>query len=59
MRLGFKGPQEVKDHVWFQNFPWKELLEKKINAFFKPSVNLILFRLEIISMRNIVNLRIK
>jgi protein kinase A len=36
-RLGFKGPQEVKTHAWLDDIQWKKLLEKTIEAPFKPS----------------------
>ncbi|OMJ95534.1 hypothetical protein SteCoe_1137 [Stentor coeruleus] len=35
-RLGAGGPYEVKNHVWLRDFPWKQLLEKKIDSPFKP-----------------------
>lgn len=35
-RLGYGGPYELKNHVWLRDFPWKLLLEKKIDAPFKP-----------------------
>lgn len=37
-RLGLRGAQEVKDHVWFKNYPWKDLYEKRINPTFVPKV---------------------
>jgi protein kinase A len=30
------GPQEVKEHVWFKNYPWDDLLNKKITSPFIP-----------------------
>lgn len=36
-RLGFGGPHEVKNHVWIREFNWKALLEKKIEAPFRPN----------------------
>jgi len=35
-RLGFSGPQEIKNHNWLRDFPWKLLLEKKIDSPYKP-----------------------
>ena len=35
-RLGFGGPHEVKNHAWLRDFNWKGLMEKKIDAPFKP-----------------------
>ena len=38
-RLGFGGPTEVKNHMWLKDYPWKSLLEKKIESPFKPNEN--------------------
>jgi len=35
-RLGKTGAQEVKEHPWFKNFPWKDLYEKKLVPKFIP-----------------------
>ena len=35
-RLGCNGPLEVKSHIWLRDFPWKQLLEKKLESPFKP-----------------------
>ena len=35
-RLGFNGPQEAKNHAWLRGFPWQRLMEKKLEAPFKP-----------------------
>ncbi|CAG9336240.1 unnamed protein product [Blepharisma stoltei] len=35
-RLGFNGPQEVKNHQWLRDYNWKDLFSKKIEAPFKP-----------------------
>lgn len=37
-RLGLRGAQEVKEHPWFQDFPWQDLYEKKLVAPFIPKV---------------------
>ena len=34
--MGSKGWEEVKEHPWFKNYPWSDLLEKKIDAPFIP-----------------------
>ena len=31
-RLGLNGPNEVKNHVWFRDYDWKALFDKKIVA---------------------------
>ncbi|CAD8179891.1 unnamed protein product [Paramecium pentaurelia] len=36
-RLGFKGPDEVKNHPWLRNFPWQKLLNKEIQSPYIPS----------------------
>lgn len=35
-RLGYKSIEELKQHPWLKHFPWKMLLEKKIEAPFVP-----------------------
>ena len=35
-RLGFNGPSEVKNHAWLRGFQWQKLIEKKVDAPFKP-----------------------
>ncbi len=36
LRLGINGPDEVKNHPWIKNFPWKQLYLKEINPPYKP-----------------------
>jgi serine/threonine protein kinase len=31
-RLGFKGINEIKDHLWFKSINWDDILQKKIKA---------------------------
>jgi hypothetical protein len=38
-RLGLNGPNEVKSHVWLRDYDWQSLLEKKIDAPYKPELN--------------------
>ena len=38
-RLGLNGPSEVKQHIWLRDFDWQALLEKKIDAPYKPAAN--------------------
>ena len=38
-RLGLRGPTEVKEHVWFKFFPWKDLYLGKLDAPFIPKGN--------------------
>ena len=35
-RLGYNGAKEVKNHLWFKNFPWKDLYNRKIPSPFVP-----------------------
>ena len=35
-RLGANGPVEVKKHIWFEFYPWKDLYNKKLKAPFIP-----------------------
>jgi len=38
-RLGLNGPSEVKNHVWFRDYDWKALFDKKIKAPYQPDPN--------------------
>ena len=38
-RLGLHGAREVKEHVWFKNFPWKDLYNGKLIAPYIPPNN--------------------
>ena len=35
-RLGLHGAREVKEHVWFKNFPWKDLYNRKLVSPYIP-----------------------
>mmetsp|Transcript_93450 Transcript_93450/g.128748 ORF Transcript_93450/g.128748 Transcript_93450/m.128748 type:complete len:121 (+) Transcript_93450:623-985(+) len=35
-RLGLNGPQDVKDHLWFKNYPWEDLYNKRLKSPFIP-----------------------
>ena len=37
-RLGLNGPSEVKQHIWLRDYDWQALLDKTIDAPFKPQV---------------------
>lgn len=37
-RLGLNGPNEVKAHIWLKDIDWQALVEKKVQAPFKPEV---------------------
>ena len=44
LRLGYKSPQEVKDHPWFKTINCEDLLYKKLPAAFVPNyVNIFYF----------------
>ena len=38
-RLGLHGAREVKEHIWFKNFLWKDLYNHKLIAPFIPPNN--------------------
>jgi len=38
-RLGLNGPAEVKTHIWLRDVDWQALLEKKVDAPFKPPLS--------------------
>ena len=35
-RLGNNGPKDVKNHIWFKNYPWSHLYNKKLISPFVP-----------------------
>ena len=35
-RLGYKGIEEIKNHIWFKNYDWNSLINIKIKALFIP-----------------------
>ena len=39
-RLGLNGPEEVKNHPWFKNYPWDDLLNKTLESPFIPPVRI-------------------
>ena len=36
LRLGYNGIKDIKNHIWFKGFPWKELYNKKLVSTFIP-----------------------
>ena len=36
-RLGFHGAKEVKEHIWFKNYNWKDLYHKRMESPFVPN----------------------
>jgi hypothetical protein len=34
--LGVNGPEEVKNHPWFKDYPWTKLYNKEIDPPFIP-----------------------
>lgn len=36
-RLGLNGAPELKSHVWFKDFNWRDLTTRQMEAPFKPS----------------------
>ena len=37
-RLGYGGPEEVKDHPWLRDSDWNRVLNKDIEAPYTPIV---------------------
>jgi len=37
-RLGLRGANEVKEHSWFKDYPWKALYEKKVVPKYVPKI---------------------
>lgn len=35
-RLGLNGPEEVKNHVWFKDYKWDDLLNRRFKSPFIP-----------------------
>jgi len=35
--LGLNGPSDVKNHMWFKYTDWQGIIDKKVQAPFKPS----------------------
>ena len=35
-RLGYNGVQEIKEHNWFREFPWDDLVNKRMSSPFIP-----------------------
>jgi len=46
-RLGAQGPEEVKKHIWFKDFKWKDLIDNKLKAPFVPNKGKDNFNLKI------------
>lgn len=45
-RLGHKGPQSIKDHPWFKDINWIDLLAQKVEApFLPPNVNYLIIKI--------------
>jgi protein kinase A len=44
VRLGSKGAQSVKDHPWFKDIVWEDILEQRASPpFIPPSVSLFIY----------------
>ena len=37
-RLGYNGIEEIKQHEWFKDFKWRDLMGKKIKSPFLPKI---------------------
>ncbi|EGR31500.1 protein kinase domain protein, partial [Ichthyophthirius multifiliis] len=38
-RLGLNGPEDVKNHAWFKNFHWDQLINKQFESPYIPNAN--------------------
>ena len=38
-RLGFNGPDQLRKHAWFRDFPWGKLMAKALPAPYKPAAS--------------------
>lgn len=38
-RLGAKGVQEIKNHIFFAGLNWQDIMEKKVKPLIKPVLN--------------------
>ena len=36
-----EGPDEIKAHPWFKNYPWQKLTNRELEAPFIPNVIII------------------
>lgn len=37
-RLGLDGPEQVKEHSWFNDFPWDKLNNRELESPYLPNV---------------------
>ena len=49
-RLGYYGPNEVKQHIWLRDVNWDDLYDKKVKSPFMPEVGGGEGRIKIISV---------
>lgn len=35
-RLGFNGPNDVKNHMWFKSIDWQKMINKQVDAPYLP-----------------------
>jgi hypothetical protein len=38
-RLGYNGPEEVKQHPWFNDIDWEKLYRKEVKPPYKPKLD--------------------
>ena len=46
-RIGFKNKKEIKNHAWFKNINWDNLLINRLTKSSNPSTNFSLIKKEI------------
>ena len=37
-RLGSRGAEEIKQHIWFENVNWEYIYQKKYESFYIPKI---------------------
>jgi hypothetical protein len=42
-RLGYLGPDEIRNHPWLRQFPWEKLYSKDLISSLVPNVIIIFY----------------
>ena len=54
-RLGYSGPEEVKNHPWFKNFNWEKLVRKELPSPFLPEYDAEEYQEQFMKNEDVVN----